>query len=76
MSGRTVITELRQRALDWHLRRFPNATMERTAMKLGEEVGELMAALIGSTGSEHPERAEKIGEEAADVFGVLMGPDG
>lgn len=63
-----------ERAEDWHRQRFPSATMERVALKLASECGELCDAIIAvaSDGEEHPERAGEVGREAADVAIVLL----
>jgi len=74
MTARVSLDPLRDRAVAWHERRFPNGTMERVGLKLGSEVGELQDTLVAaSPGSdEHPERATEVGREAADVAIVLL----
>jgi NTP pyrophosphatase (non-canonical NTP hydrolase) len=63
----------RARAVQWHETRFPNRPAERVALKLASEVGELCDAVIAKeSGNEHPERADQIGAEAADVVIVLL----
>ena len=52
---------------------FPNATVERVALKLASEAGEVCDAVIAyASGNEHPERADQVGAEAADVLIVLL----
>ena len=59
-----------QRVTDWHTSRFPVATSQGAAMKLAEEVGELIGAIVSHEDGEPDQRGD-IGSEAADVFIVL-----
>ena len=67
------IDRLGERAAAWHCARFPAATLERVALKLASETGEVCDAVIAYTSrNEHPERADQVGPEAADVMIVLL----
>jgi NTP pyrophosphatase (non-canonical NTP hydrolase) len=66
--------------IDWEIKRlniFTNKTNEElkpwSAVKLGEEVGELQEQVIGNSGIQRKEKADKfskenLGEEFADVI--------
>ena len=48
--------------VDWHIKTFPNCTVEEQADKVGEEIHEYIMAVVNEEGK------ERIAEELADVY--------
>lgn len=58
--------------IDWHDRRFPGPhSIERTALKLGEEAGELQSAVLAHL-TDGDDGKGQIAGELADVLAVLV----
>lgn len=56
---------LQDRVVEWHTKKFPTSTAERQTLKAGEELGELMAAVLS------PNRPG-VGEAPAEAADVLI----
>ena len=48
--------------VEWHKKTFPNCTVQDQADKVGEEIHEMIMAIVNE------ERKERIAEEVADVY--------
>ena len=48
--------------VEWHKKTFPNCTAQEQADKVGEEIHELIMAIVNE------ESKERIAEEVADVY--------
>ena len=48
--------------VEWHIKTFPNCTVEEQADKVGEEIHEMIMAIVNE------ESKERIAEEVADVY--------
>lgn len=48
--------------VDWHKKTFPNCTVQDQADKVGEEIHEMIMAIVNE------ESNERIAEEVADVY--------
>lgn len=48
--------------LEWHKKTFPNCTVEEQADKVGEEIHEMIMAIVNE------ESKERLAEEVADVY--------
>ena len=64
---------LQDRAAAWHAARFPSCTPEDITLKSMAELGEVADAILaeGRDGT-HPERAEMVLDESADVLVTLF----
>jgi NTP pyrophosphatase (non-canonical NTP hydrolase) len=70
--GRTVSAAcLFDAMVDWHIRRFPSQpSIERIALKLGEEAGELQSAVLAYATKGDDGKGD-VAEELADVLACL-----
>lgn len=64
---------LQERTVRWHTARFPEATAGQVALKAIAELGEVADALLSAEKDEpHPERADGVLPESADVLICLL----
>lgn len=65
---RTSMKDLQDRAVDWHIKRFPDAEAVHVALKMCEEAGEVCRALNGELGRNSATGYGDVCAEAADVI--------
>jgi NTP pyrophosphatase (non-canonical NTP hydrolase) len=66
------MNDLQERAVDWHIKRFPDAEAVHVALKMCEEAGEVCRALNGELGKNSATGYGDVCCEVADVIIAAM----